>query len=474
MTKKLKILLITVMGLIAVICASLAAGCNFGMTVDEIKDKFNLTAQVTYFLNLDGGNGGAFNDGLYIKNIYYQEGEVPLNLDGVTPTTSGSSALKLNEGFNFSGWYRVELKDGKPLYADGTVFDEADTETYDANKGMMQSDDPFDFTKPLEKDEHVYICGGFFEDVKLRLKLLYEDEPFDLQVTVKDENGADVKKTIEEGEFIDGLSYNIPKKNTGLSDITNIISIKDCTVTGLFESDDEEKDFAQRTFTPFTSWPITYPEPDENGDYSDVVLYVKVLKGNYTLLRTPTDVRSMFARGTSNKYYLMNDIDGGGLQISNLASFSGEIYGGKDGRTVKNFVVAGSSALGNGSRVAMFGEIRSGAKFKNVSFEDMTVKFTVDGNSIRQVDASVNFIAYSIQDGVTFENFSVSGSLEIKLSHETNSLVTSTTEDSWLFGDKDDATYKEITVPHATCTIKKPSGATETFTVNNIITEDLQ
>ncbi|MDE5666970.1 MAG: hypothetical protein K2I29_01890, partial [Clostridia bacterium] len=132
-----------------------------------------------------------------------------------------------------------------------------------------------------------------------------------------------------------------------------------------------------------------------------------------------------------------------------------------------------SSSLGNGSRVAMFGEIRSGAEFKNVSFEDMVVRFTVGGGGVTTVDASVNFIAYSVQDGATFENVSISGSLEITLSHETNSLVTNTTENSWLFGDKDDATYKEITVPHATCTIKKPSGATETFTVNNNLTEDL-
>ena len=209
------------------------------MTVDQIKDKYNLTARVTYFLNLDGGDGGAFNDGLYVKNIYYQEGEIPLNLDGETPTTSGSSALNLNAGYNFSGWHLVELQDGKPIYADGTVYSEADG--YDAAKGMKQSDTLFDFSNPLEKDEHVYICGGFYEDVKLKLKLLYEDEPFDLIVKVKDDGGNEVEKTIEEGEFIDGLSYNIPKRDTGLSDITNIISIENCTVTGLFTSDDEEK-----------------------------------------------------------------------------------------------------------------------------------------------------------------------------------------------------------------------------------------
>lgn len=471
MTKKLKILLITVLGLIAVICASLAAGCNFGMTVDQIKDKYNLTARVTYFLNLDGGDGGAFNDGLYVKNIYYQEGEIPLNLDGETPTTSGSSALNLNAGYNFSGWHFVELQDGKPIYADGTVYSEADG--YDAAKGMKQSDTLFDFSKPLEKDEHVYICGGFYEDVKLKLKLLYEDEPFDLIVKVKDDGGNEVEKTIEEGEFIDGLSYNIPKRDTGLSDITNIISIENCTVTGLFASDDEEKDFNDMAFTPFTGWPIRYPEPDEDGKYHDIILYVKVLKGNYTLLRSPQDVRMLFTRNTGNSYYLMNDIDGDGLQISNLAAFSGEIYGGKDGRTISNFVVTNSSSLGNGGRVAMFGEIRSGAKFKNVSFEDMVVRFTVGGGGVTMVDASVNFIAYSIRDGATFENVSISGSLEITLSHETNSLVTNTTENSWLFGDKDDATYKEINVPYATCTIKKPSGATETFTVNNNLTEEL-
>lgn len=464
MTKKLKILLLTVLGAIALICACFAAGCKFSYTVDEIKEMYGLTAQVTYFLDLSDGEGGKFNDGLFIKNMYYKEGEIPLNL-GTMAVGSGSSALNLNAGYNFNGWHVVETdSDGNPKYADGTVYNEADG--YDAGKGMSEGE-LYDFTKPLEKDQHVYVSGGFYEDVKLRFKLLYEDEPFELKVTVKDEAGNDVEKTVPEGELIDGISYNIPKTNGGLSDVTNIMAIEGCTVTGLFVSDDETKDFAERTFTRFTAWPIAYPEPDNNGDYQDVVLYAKVLKGKWTLLRTPDNVKSMFNRNTGNHYYLMNDIDGENAEINNLAAFSGSIYGGKDGRTIKNFIVRNTSELGQGSRASMFGEIRSGAEFKNVTFENMTVRFTVGGTDRRVVDADVSFIANIIQDDVKFTNVSISGNLEIKLSHAENSLITNTTENSWLYGNKDDKTFTEITVPNATCTITNLDGTTVIYRFNN-------
>ena len=51
MTKKIKILIIAVFGIIATVCVCIVAGCKVNFTIDELREKYGLTAQVTYFLN---------------------------------------------------------------------------------------------------------------------------------------------------------------------------------------------------------------------------------------------------------------------------------------------------------------------------------------------------------------------------------------------------------------------------------------
>ena len=170
MTKKLKILLISVLFLVATVCVCAFAGCKVKFTVDELKDKYGLSAQITYFLNSDGGK---FNDSSYVKDLYYSAGQKPMNI-GASTLVSGSSSLEIGKGFNFTGWYYVETDSaGKPLYADGSAYSEDDE--YDVGKGMKMSDEEFNFEEPLKAGEHIYLCGDFYKDVRLVEKLLCID-----------------------------------------------------------------------------------------------------------------------------------------------------------------------------------------------------------------------------------------------------------------------------------------------------------
>lgn len=474
MTKKVKILLISVLLTVAAVCICLFAGCKVKYTVEELKEKYGLSAQITYFLN---SAGGSFNDDTYVKNLYYKAGDKPMDIGGSSALVSGMSALKLNAGFNFTGWYKVETDaDKNPLYAadengEKKVYSENDT--YDVTKGMAMSmtDEAFDFSEPLQEGEHIYLCGGFYEDVKLRIYLLCEGEGFE-QVDYKYAQNSE-PVTIKNGEEITAESTTLRQTGAGVINFENDLKNKfvDGTFVGFYTKD------ADGNVTPFNGWPIKYPEPDEKGEYHDVILYAKVLKGSWNIVSTSNDVSKMFNYYTSGNYYITQDIDGNGTQIYPMGTFAGTILGEGEGHTLSNFVVEDSSSSGvlqEGNSGSLFGTVTSNAEIKNVTFDNFTVNFTV-GSKGSMVVVNVNFIANVIEDGATFTNVSISGSLNITLS--ANHSHVNAADGNWLYGDKDDATYDKIKVPYATCTIKSANGETVTYQVgtnNNIETEDLK
>lgn len=479
MTKKLKILLISVLFLVATVCVCLFAGCKVKYTVDELKEKYGLTAQITYFLNSDGGD---FGKDTYVKNLYYKTGALPMDV-GHTAMLSGSSKMNVKKGYKFLDWCIVETdSSGAPLCAadeNGEKKVYSDGDEYDVKRGMSSTGEKFDFTKPLEEGEHIYLCGDFEPDVKVELHLLceeYGDDKFDQLTYVS--NGNEV--TVKDREIIEDGCTNITKDGIGLASYSIGLQdiLTDYTVVDFYEYDESTEQFTAVSA-------INYPEPDDEGKYNDVKIYVKVLKGNWKILSSYSDVNRMFGLGYE-KYYLNQDIDckeqsdkGQSVNIAvttllDVRSFSGTIYGGKKGHTIKNLVLKGASELGQANKASMFGTIESSAAFENVTFENVTLDFTVASRGQTTIDANVKFVADEIQNGATFKNFNISGSLNIKLS-SVNSAVTSTTQEDWLFGGKDDATFKEITVTQATCTIIGHDDViVDTFTFNNKNqTEDL-
>lgn len=474
MTKKLKILLISVLFAVAAVCVCAFAGCKVKYTEDELKEKYGLDAQVTYFLNSDNGK---FNDSALIKNLYYESGQKPMNL-GSDALVSGSSDLQVNVGFNFTGWYYVETDSaGNPLYANGGgIYSEDDK--YDGTKKMAMSDTPYDFSKPLEKDEHVYLVGDFYKDVRLVQKLICIDEGDGSFNSISYTDGT-TTVTVNDGEEIAYGTQNIPKVG-GIDNNAAALQnrFKGYTVEGFYQK-------VGNDYVEFNSWPVTYPTTtNAEGKYDDVELYVKMLKGNWDIVSTPTHVSRMFNDGSGN-YYIKQDIDGNGREISYMRSgLSGKIWGGKDGHVLSNFVV--KSTVERGVKgAAIFGSIGNNAVIKNVSFVNFNVEFTVASGITRydpdleQVvtvpnDANINFVAYSIDENATFENVSISGTLYITLSE--NSSVTALTANSWLYGDKDDSAYDKIKIISATCTVKNTDGTEVLYAyqaeTNNNQTED--
>ena len=310
------------------------------------------------------------------------------------------------------------------------------------------SDKPYDFSKPLEEGEHVYVCGDFFKDVRLVQKLICIDEGDGTFNSISYTDG-DTTVTVKDRAEIAYGSRNIPKTG-GLDDNTAALQdrFEGYTVEGFYQKVGE-------TYVPFTDWPVKYPTTtNAEGKYDDVELYVKMLKGDWDIVSTPDDVEAMFLVGSHN-YYIKKDIDGAGKEISHMQNgISGKIWGGKEAHKLSNFVV--KSTLGFHIDGAVLGNIKASAVIKDVSFENFTTEFTVSSGTIQQNDVNISFVANTIDATATIENVSISGSLSITLLDRSD--VTALTENNWLFGNQDDKTYDKIKVLSATCTVKDKDG----------------
>ena len=110
----------------------------------------------------------------------------------------------------------------------------------------------------------------------------------------------------------------------------------------------------------------------------------------------------------------------------------------------------------------MFGTIRSSAEIKDVTFKDFEASFTIGQNA----SGNIRFISNTIEDGAVIQNFNIDGgALKINLNRGS---IHETYENDWLFGNKDDASYTDITVRNSSCTITYLDGSNPPVIFNKI------
>ena len=429
MIKKSKLILISTLIIIAFACV-IAAGCSFSLTLDDVLNEYGLNPSVTYFLN-----SGTFEDETQQKTMYYRVGSKPFNI-GVDELLSGSAAVKPQHGYEFTGWYTVKLdSEGHPLYSNGESYNPEDK--LDSTKGGIQfTDEPFDFSKPLEEGQHYYVCATWGELVKLRMMLVCEG--FDKLVTT---GGVEYKTGDEVRDYLLTSDQSDPVGNY-------IISGMDRNAY-TFVAYYEDIECTKR----FTDWPI---KAKTEGD--DEILYAKFIEGKWNIVETANQVQRMFAGSDMTpNYYFMSDIDCSSLAaVNRMNMFGGKIVG--NGHTVKNLKVTSTDGfLAKDS--AAFGEITETAEISDIAFENLTVEFDIRDNA--QID--VHFVFTKIANEAKISNFEVGGKLIINLNSGSSVF---TRENSWLFGDygADHMYTGNISVTDGTtCKINKYDGTSETY-----------
>lgn len=386
---KIKIL----MALFVCIAASLIAGCGIGeQTVDEFLNGKDAKNQiVTYY-----ANGGSFNSmgELVVKDMYYQPNSYILT---DFENTANISVSRSN--YVFDGWYYVALtEDGNPVYED------------EANSIVALTDQKVD-QYLIQENEHIYVGAKWVMDLHLDVILVCDG-------TATDANGV----TYKSGDIIASKYY-------GTNGTLSLTDTSPWTATG--------HTFLQYYYdeacTELYDGETLKRPTDESAD--NEVIYAKYIEGNWTIVKTASQVTTMYNSSASEKsFYIFNDIDCTGTKLSlNPGACKFTVEG--NGHTISGLSFALSSISGNES-YALFGKISSSASIRNLTLKDITV--TV---SVKTGMPSIYLVCSDIDEQADcFDNVVIDGA-EVSISYPSDVKIINIQQingvfdsSNWLFG----------------------------------------
>lgn len=404
MKKKFKNILLLL--LVAMLAIFTMAGCaSYRKTKDQLIEDNGYTASVCYY-----ANGGKINEDS-MRELYYKAGSKALEIGAVKPTSGKLTLTRLN--YTFGGWYFVELdKNGEPIFLD------------EGKTTPKLTQEKADFSVAMQSGDKWIVGAKWIANTKVYIKLVC-DEGESLNVTQ-----SKVDKTYVNGDTVLELTYESSGKAKPPS---TLFTVKDATHTFLsYYSDAECTQVAQ--------------DADWKQQEGDVTLYAKYIAGDWTIVKTTSELEDMFIYNSAEyRYWLFNDIDASKLEVyavshsSTGKGFDCEIRG--NGYTISNLKVI-ETGIDNGSRVSMFGAIGENAKISDLTFENVKVSYEAKGSNV-----SLYFIFSGIADGAQISNVNLSGTMTIKKSSGTQIDNMYATEgyvyDNCLFGDMLNENYTD-------------------------------
>ncbi len=444
--------LMRLMGVLAIIFLSLGfVGCSIGMdSLEDIINKNNLTAQITYY-----SNGGWFNNDASSKSrdIYYKENSKALEI-----TDQTSTKIK-HEEYIYAGWYTIktvqiegidyfvvnetaETKDNFVINSQSVVLENNEqfvikiqdyqklvlTETVP----LLQLDQAFDFSNTrLNKGDRLYLAVKWVPNQKVEYVLFAEDCE---SITVKNSDGS--TSTVKHGEVLATRTFETDGTFKVPTDYYLVpASCADATFVDYYVySEDATNAELVRLIDVMQS-------VDRPADGTNYKIFVKYVAGSWNVVRAPEDVSDMFNKPSAKKFYLSRNIDcsaNGEMNLNN-GTFSGTIRG--NGYTISGITLK-TANLTNGSSISLFGEMVGSAIIKDISFTNLTVK--VFTRKFTNSFIKVNLIANAISgegslptiENVSIDNVSIAVDLKEGVSIENIYLVSGNYKvDSWLCKD---------------------------------------
>ena len=402
---------ILLISLTAIASVFIFAGCSFGITKDSLKDKYGLSACVTYYAN---GEMASFTPGSGIreKNVYYPS--------GVQPYEIPAENIKYDK-YKFDAWYEVELDaEGNPITIE--EFKTSDGKTYYTYKlGNV-----VDFSKiTLNENDHLYLAAGWIADTSVHVKLVHEGEK-DAKIMLDVEKETSAASPVYGKEYVcygDTVKISNYSRSGELATISSdFLHITDDAYTFLEYYTDE-------ACTTPVQWPLIKQD-------TDVVIYAKYIEGDWTIVNTAKDVKDMFgATGKDERYWINADIDCTDVEASAVrGNFACEIQG--NGHTIRNLTVKKSNSS---VATSMFGTLTETAKIENLTFTGLKLEF-----SFRPSTYSVYFVFTEMKEGAYVNNVTLDGNMNIYNSKDTEFLnLDGDKRDNCLYGGYEtDAAYE--------------------------------
>lgn len=379
MTSKIKrIILITIFTVILAVAIALFSACSIGVTVESLKNTFQLSAHVVYHAN--GGTFGNYN----YADLYFPEG-----VNAVYITDDGEGDYDANfsvqrSKYKLSGWYYPATdSNGDIIYID-------------KDKDIAKLGEKFDFENTiLQKNQEIHLYAKWIADQKLEI-LLAPDDSINNQLVYND-------KTYNVGDILNTWDF----EETG--------KVKKITVdpmTGKSAPDGYvfAEYYTDESCTTPVSWPIDGSDSGEN-----VKIYAKYLSSNWKIISKSVDLYQLFVPTNgvvSDSFFIKNDVTYIGylpLSLYSNTIFSGEIRG--NGFTISNLKLSVIN-LGNNQNASMFGTLVDGAKISNLTIGNASV--SISGNLDNAI--STYFLFYKCEEGASLDNVVIDGgSLEVTI-----------------------------------------------------------
>ena len=372
-------------------------GCELGMTKDQALGAYNLTASVTYY-----GNGGDFGNGNTTKELWYTANSRPLNI-GVDPMPSGTSINIKYDKHDFAGWYHVAVdQDGNPIVDVKTGICELDLER------------PVDFsTASLQENDAWHVGALWNARAKVRVRLVCDGVIVDKEgVTFDPAENADIKVS-------DYISTNDYKSQL------------DIAKSPIALPNNSAYQFVGYYFDQAATQPILEELRQQEGQTEDVIVYVKYISKEYTIVKTARDVKTMFTslQTAAKKFYVARNIDmSEETGIPSYNDLAATVEG--NGFTISNLKIVKQSISGT---YALFKTVKSTANISNLVFENLSIECGLKSAS------DIYFVFAAYEEGATIENVTISGTMKVG-GNEVNNMLSGM--DKCLFGGfENDAAY---------------------------------
>ncbi|MDE6558241.1 MAG: hypothetical protein K2K39_03935 [Clostridia bacterium] len=457
MTKKIKVLLLTIFAGLCLSCG--LAGCVGEPGLGEI------TAGYDDYIIEYYANGGLFGSSttINVRSIYIKgksgTDTVPFYDTNNSESDDKSNMRVSRSGFEFVGWYlpEVDPEDENEFHYTYTYEEDGHSQTVDVykvkdEKGEVLTDSVFDRpvfarkgveeqipessvqvvaseTEVTEKDvvkknEKLTVCAVWRPALKIIYKLVCE-EGKKYQCT---ENG--VTHTYTNGSILDYDDFGsgvtgqptdmAPKTLEGATFVATYTKPDLKEIVGLIERPDEE-DYDPEIYDPENKYVFVYCRYLDGGDWT-------VIKNDATA------IQNMFGKlGSGSKYFLLNDVDCSHVTLNlKMGMNPSEAIIQSDGVTLKNLNFTRSGIITNNSQAfSIFGTVEDEFSISNVTFENVTIT--------ARANTSFTFfvLSSSIKAGAQFNNFAITGTIEANLSipngHEIYN-AQGDNRDSWVFG----------------------------------------
>ncbi len=415
--------------LLGIICLGTAiGGCSIGMdSLDDIIEKNNLTAKITYY-----SNGGWFNNdsSSVSRDIYYKENSKAFEITSETQT-------KIKHGeYLYDGWYTIktatvngesyfvcdvspdealEYKIGERVAVvesgDDLIIKISDYKTLaeSANVPLLSLDEPFDFkAQTLKKGDELYLATRWVPNQKVEYVLFAENcqsidfVNSDNTTTTYNHGEVILTKTFDnKGVFEIPTRYNLAPKAEDATFIDYYVYDESASVNNLVRlADSTDK--------------LYRPE-----DGSNIKIYAKFTHGDWKVMRFGEDIKNLFIYPSAN-HYLSRDIDcSEETNTYFIDAFSGKLQG--NGYTINGVKIA-VDRLNSGSKASLFGRLGNSTVIKDVTFKNVSLTCSSRPNSF----ISVSLFATAINDGETptLSNVNINGvTVKVTLANDSNSNI---------------------------------------------------